>query len=217
MDADGFAAVDLPDTRAGMLTQAGFLVARARPMAGSVVGRGLLVNAAVLCNINPAFPTQLAADIAKAQSLLADATEKDKAAYRADKSRVCSGCHPNFDPYGLALENFDTIALYRTEDAKGRPIDAAVTLPPMAGCAKVSGAVEMAAAFTKGDTFTNCVVRNVMGYALAQTTVGVSTDSCATRAVVDRFNAGGEKTFTSLVREIAVSQTLAARTAGGAP
>src|SRR5262249_32960374 len=103
-DADGFAAVDLPETRAGMLTQGGFLVAPARPMAGSVVGRGLLVNAAVLCNVNPAFPTQLAADIAKASSLLANASEKEKAAYRADKSRPCSGCHPNFDPYGLALE-----------------------------------------------------------------------------------------------------------------
>jgi hypothetical protein len=169
----------------------------------------------VLCNVNPAFPTQLAADIAKASSLLANASEKEKAAYRADKTRPCSGCHPNFDPYGLALENFDTIAQYRTMDSAGRPIDAAVTLPPMAGCAKVNGAVEMAAAFTMGDTFTNCMVRNVMGYALAQTTVGVSTDSCATRAVVNRFNAAGEKTFTSLVREIAVSQTLAARNAGG--
>src|SRR4029077_18228878 len=33
LDADGFGTVQLPATRAGMLTQGGFLVARARPMA----------------------------------------------------------------------------------------------------------------------------------------------------------------------------------------
>ena len=215
-DADGFAAVTLPDTRAGMLTQGGFLVARSRPMAGSVVGRGLLVNAAMLCNVNPPFPTELTGEIAKANALLADATEKDKAKYRADKSRPCSACHPNFDPFGLALENFDTIAQYRTADSLGRPIDAAVTLPPSAGCTKVDGAVEMAAAFAQENTFTNCMVKNVMSYALAQATIGVSTNSCANRAVVDRFNAAGDKTFTSLIREIAVSQTLTVRNAGGA-
>jgi hypothetical protein len=216
-DADGFATVDLPDTRAGMLTQGGFLVARARPMAGSVVGRGLLVNAAMLCNVNPAFPTELAGEIAKATALLADATEKEKAKFRADKTRPCSNCHPNFDPFGLALENFDTIAQYRTTDSLGRVIDAAVTLPPSAGCTQVNGAVEMAAAFAQENTFTNCMVKNVMGYALAQTTIGASTNSCANRAVVDRFNAAGDKTFTSLVREIAVSQTLTVRNAGDAP
>jgi len=217
LDADGFGLVDLPDSRAGMLTQGGFLVARARPQAGSVVGRGLLVNAAMLCNVNPAFPTELAGEIAKATAMLGTATEKEKAAYRADKSRPCSGCHPNFDPFGLALENFDTIAQYRTSDSLGRPIDAAVTLPPSAGCTKVNGAVEMAAAFARENTFTNCVVKNVMSYALAQTTIGVSTNSCANRAVVDRFNAAGEKTFTSLIREIAVSQTLTVRNAGVGP
>ena len=52
-DPDGFGKVMLPATRAGILTQGGFLVARARPMAGSVVGRGLLVNAAFLCATQP--------------------------------------------------------------------------------------------------------------------------------------------------------------------
>jgi hypothetical protein len=102
-----------------MLTQGGFLVARARPMAGSVVGRGLLVNAALVCNVNPPFPESLAGEIEAANVLLADATEQEKAAYRADRSRPCATCHPNFDVYGLALENFDTIARYREVDDKG--------------------------------------------------------------------------------------------------
>lgn len=216
LDGDGFGTVELPSVRAGMLTQGGFLVARARPMAGSVVGRGLLVNAAFLCNVNPPFPNQLASDIEAANVLLADATEKDKAAYRADRSRACAGCHPNFDPYGMALENFDTIGRYRTEDEKGRPIDTRVTLPPKLGCASASGASDLAAKLTAGSAFTSCLARNVMAFALAETTAGTTTGSCATQAVVDRFNAAGDGTFTSLVREIAVSQTLSVRNAGGA-
>jgi hypothetical protein len=216
LDADGFGMTPLPATRAGMLTQGGFLVARARPMAGSVVGRGLLVNAALVCNVNPPFPEQLAGEIEAANMLLADATEKEKAAYRADRSRACASCHPNFDPYGLALETFDTIARYRDTDDRGRPIDAKVTLPPKLGCAAANGAVDLAAKLTTSDAFAACVATNVMGYALSQTTVGVGTNSCATRSILDRFSAAGEGTFASLVREVAVSQTLAVRNAGGA-
>jgi Protein of unknown function (DUF1592)/Protein of unknown function (DUF1588)/Protein of unknown function (DUF1595)/Protein of unknown function (DUF1585) len=216
LDADGFGVAQLPATRAGMLTQGGFLVARARPMAGSVIGRGLLVNEALVCNLNPPFPEQLASEIEASNALLADATEQERAAYRADRSRACASCHPNFDAYGLALENFDTIARYREVDDKGRPIDARATLPPKLGCETVNGPLELAAKLTTTDAFAACMATNTMKYALAQTTGGTGTNSCATQAVIDRFKAAGEGTFASLVREIAVSQTLAVRNAGGA-
>ena len=94
---------------AGRDADPGRVPGRARaPEAGSVVGRGLLVNAALVCNVNPPFPDSLAGEIEAANVLLADATEQEKAAYRADRSRPCATCHPNFDAYGLALENFDT-------------------------------------------------------------------------------------------------------------
>ena len=216
LDKDGFGPVELPANRAGMLTQGGFLVARARPMAGSVIGRGLLVNAAFLCNLNPPFPAALTGEIDAATALLANATEKEKAAFRADKTRACAACHPNFDPYGLALENYDTLGQYRSTDDQGRPIDAQVTLPPKLGCASANGAVDLAGKLAAGNAFATCLAKNVLGFALAETTVGAGTTSCATRNVVSRFNAAGEGTFTSLVREIAVSQTLAIRNPGGA-
>lgn len=169
-----------------------------------------------MCNVNPPFPTALAGEIDAATALLAGATEKEKAAFRADKSRACASCHPNFDPYGLALENYDTLGQYRTSDEQGRPIDAQVTLPPKLGCASANGAVELAGKLTAGNAFATCLAKNVLGFALAENTVGAGTNACATRAVVDRFTAAGEGTFTSLVREIAVSQTLAVRNPGGA-
>jgi hypothetical protein len=215
LDADGFGVVELPATRAGMLTQGGFLVARARPMSGSVIGRGLLVNAAFLCIPAPPFPTQLGPAIEEAKTLLADATEKEKAAFRADKSRQCAACHPNFDPFGLTLENFDGIGQYRSVDDKGRPIDASVTLPSQLGCAPAANAVEMAGVLAGGTAFASCFAKNVLSFALAENASSAAATSCATRAIVDRFVAAGEGTFTSLVREIAVSQTMSARNPGG--
>src|SRR6185369_15332215 len=127
--ADNFVPVELPDTRAGLLTQAGFLSARARPDRDSVVGRGLLITATMLCANNPAGPPDaLAGQIAAAMAMLADKTEREKSLYRQTTS-PCNGCHANFDAYGLVLENFDLIGRYRTVDEQGRPIDASATLP----------------------------------------------------------------------------------------
>ncbi|MBC8132444.1 MAG: DUF1592 domain-containing protein [Deltaproteobacteria bacterium] len=214
LDADGFGKVTLPATRAGILTQGGFLVARARPMAGSVIGRGLLINAAVLCVSNPPFPTALAATIDMVNAQMMNDTERDKAKYRGMTS-PCSSCHVNFDSYGLTLENFDGIGQYRTADEKGRPIDASVTLPALVGGGTVANAVEMAAQLAKGGAFANCVAKNLLNFALAETPSNpLPTNACAIRNVSNAFTANSDGTFTSLVRGIAVSPTLLSRSGG---
>jgi hypothetical protein len=213
-DADGFGKVTLPANRAGILTQGGFLVARARPMAGSVVGRGLLVNAAFLCATNPAFPSNLATTIDAVKTQLMNETERAKSDYRR-MTAPCSGCHPNFDPYGLVLENYDGIGQYRTMDEQGRPIDTSVTLPPLAGGVAVNNAIEMGAALANGGAFANCVAKNLLNFALAETpATPLVTNACAIRNVSDTFTASSDGTFSSLVRGIAVSPTLASRTGG---
>ncbi len=124
-----FISVELPPQRAGILTRGGFLMATARPRATSVVGRGLQINEAILCNVNPAFPEELGPEIDAVSAMLEGKTEREKAAYRADKAHVCAACHTSFDPYGLALENYNAIGQWRTADEMNRPIDASVTLP----------------------------------------------------------------------------------------
>ena len=213
-DADGFGKVMLPDTRAGILTQGGFLVARARPMAGSVVGRGLLVNAAFLCASNPAFPSQLADTINMVSMMLADQTERAKSDYRR-MTAPCMSCHPNFDPYGLALENYDGIGRYRMVDDKGRPIDASIALPALAGGQMVNGGVELGQALASGGAFANCIAKNLVNFALAETpSMPVETNACAIRNVSDSFTKSSNGSFSSLVRGVVVSTTLASRTGG---
>lgn len=218
LDADGFALVDLPANRAGILTNLGFLTARSRPDQPSVVGRGLLVNAALLCAVNPEFPKQLADQIAAASMMLAEASEREKSDYRTSTT-PCSGCHKAFDPYGLALGNFDTVGRFQTMDSKGRAIDAAVTLPPTAGSAQVKSATEMADALAGGGTFAACMAKNVMLYALAEvpdegaSVTSVSVNGCATQSIAAGFVKTGQS-FSDLVEQVAVSNTLGQRSAG---
>jgi hypothetical protein len=210
-DADGFALATLPAERSGILTQPGYLTTRSSPDEPSVVRRGLLVNASLLCATNPAFPEEQAAMIEEISALLEDSTEREKAAVRAG-SPDCSGCHKLFDAYGLGLDNFDVIGAYRQMDPQGRAIDASVTLPPAAGGAMVTSPRQMAEEMVKGGAFTTCVSKNLLAYALAEGST-ITASSCATKAVTRAF-ASSDQSFGSLVRQVVLSTTFTARSAG---
>jgi hypothetical protein len=220
LDAEGFAVVELPANRAGILTNLGFLTARSRPDQPSVVGRGLMVNAALLCATNPEFPQTLSEQIAAVSAMLEDATERAKSDYRTSNP-VCGSCHAGFDPYGLALGTFDALGRFQTVDSKGRAIDPAVTLPPNAGRVPVASATEMANVLAGGGAFSACMAKNVMLYALSEvpadgaSVASVSVDGCATRAIATSFANTGQS-FSDLVEQVAVSSTLGQRSQGQA-
>jgi hypothetical protein len=58
------------------------------------------------------------------------------------------------------------------------------------------------------------MAKNLLVYALAEVVAGTSIDSCATQRIAKAV-ADGDGTFTSLVTEVAASQTLSVRAAGG--
>jgi hypothetical protein len=210
LDADGFGAVDLPDNRAGLLTSLGFLTSRSRPDSQSVVGRGLSVNDTILCQQNPAFPDGLASQISAVNNMQTNLSERERADYRSANA-PCSGCHPSFDPFGISLENFDTIGRYRTMDDQGRPINAAVTLPASAGGTMTTNAVDMGQALANTGAFAACTATKLLTYALAET--GVKGNSCATKAVAEAFKTT-DMSFAALVRQVAISKTLTQRSGG---
>jgi hypothetical protein len=210
LDADGFGPVELPANRAGILTMPSLLTSRSRPDHASVVGRGLLVNDAILCQQNPAFPEDLSSEIEALNSKQKDLTEREKAEYRG-KTPPCSGCHRSFDPYGVALENYDLIGKFRTTDELGRPIDASVTLPDLVGGGTVPNAVAVGQALAESNAFAACVATKLLTYALAET--GVKGDSCATKVIADSFKSS-DQSFSALVKAVAVSKTLTHRSGG---
>jgi hypothetical protein len=214
-DETTFVSVDLPATRAGLLSQTGFLAANSRPDAGSVVARGLVVNAALLCATNPPFPTDAGtlASIEDAKAKLLGATSKEQSVYRTTTA-PCLGCHVNFDAYGLALENYDAIGRYRTMDPEGRPIDASVTLPPNAGGALAKDTIDMETQVANAPGFAACVAKNMLNWAFAEGSQ-LTPSSCPAVSVSQGFNAS-DKSFSALLREIAVSEAFTTRTAGAA-
>jgi hypothetical protein len=211
---DNFVPLDLPDTRSGILTNPGFLVARSRPDHSSIIARGLLVNATVLCGVNPAFNPDLQAEIDKLKGTQATWTERQKAEYRMT-NQPCQSCHQGFDAYGLSLGNYDLLARYQTADEQGRPIDSSVTLPPSAGGTMAKNVSDMAAQISSNGAFATCVTKNILVFGLAEPS-GLSVDSCATRAVSNAFKTGADQSFTALVRAVAGSLPISTRSAGKA-
>jgi hypothetical protein len=221
-----------------LLSLSPLLISISRPDGTSVVGRGLALNAALVCSENPAFPED-DPDIAAAIASQAGWTEKQKADARVENP-TCRGCHAQFDAMGLVLENFDAIGRFRDEDPAGNPIDVAWTtgsLPEsfdydqnadgVPDPSVVSSAASLAQALTRDQPFwgsnalTRCMAMNFINFALAdesqgsaRASNGVPPDSCAVRSVTDAYASVPEKTFASLLAEIAASDTLSTRKPG---
>jgi Protein of unknown function (DUF1592)/Protein of unknown function (DUF1588)/Protein of unknown function (DUF1585) len=119
----GFRRVTWPDDRrAGILGQAGILMALSKPSRTSPTTRGRFVLARFLGVDSPSPPANVPA---LAESPANTGTMRDRTlAHKVNPS--CASCHTMFDPLGLALENFDATGGWRTMDG-GAPIDASGT------------------------------------------------------------------------------------------
>ncbi|MDC0672931.1 DUF1592 domain-containing protein [Nannocystis radixulma] len=152
----GFHAVTLPAAqgRAGLLGQASFLARFAHPAMTSPTRRGQFIRTRLLCDIilppPPGVDTHLPPD---------DPDEPQTMRERLTKhveDATCAGCHQSMDPLGLALENYDSLGVFRTED-NGLPIDAEAT---SADLGRFSGARALAAALTADRRAATCVIKN---------------------------------------------------------
>lgn len=79
----------------------------------------------------------------------------------------CFGCHGVMDPLGLALENFDTVGIYREfEPDTLSPIDATGELP---GGIEISGPVDLQKALVdRKEMFVQTMTENLMTFALGR-------------------------------------------------
>ena len=126
----------------------------------------------------------------------------------------------------MVLEPYDAVGRFRTVDLDGRPIDASWTttvLPQSVGGATVTSAAETARALATNGALDRCMAMNFINYALTEVSRGGAnntdlgrapqTGSCAVQGVIDNF-AATDRSFASLMREIAASTTLAIRSKG---
>jgi hypothetical protein len=112
---------------------------------------------------------------------------------------VCASCHKIFEPIGLALENFDAVGAWRTEDGDS-PIDASGVL---VDGSKVDGVASLRDALVRrSDQFVRVVTEKMLTYALGR---GVDyQDMPLVRSIV-RDSAHSQYKFSSIVMGIVKS------------
>ena len=109
---------------------------------------------------------------------------------------VCASCHKLMDPLGLALENFDAVGAWRTED-NGEPVD---TSGQLADGTKIDGVIGLREALLKHpDVLVTTVTEKLLTYALGR---GLEPeDMPAVRAIVRQSERDGYR-FTSLIEGV---------------
>ena len=127
----------------------------------------VLRGAWVLDKLNGTPPTPPPPDTATDLSQKAGEAPKTVRA-RLEQHRAkasCRMCHGVIDPTGLALENFDAIGQWRTQDAQAQaPIDASTILP---NGIQINGVVELRAQLADHpETFARTVTERMMMYGI---------------------------------------------------
>ena len=166
VDHDGMAPAELPDERAGILTQPALLALLAAADQGSPVRRGVFVREKILCQAMPPPPPDVVVEPPDPDPSLT--TRERYAAHTADES--CTGCHSMIDPIGFGFERYDALGRWRTVE-NGLPIDAtgfldAIGEPDVEGA--FDGAIELAQKLARSERVRRCVAKQAFRYATAR-------------------------------------------------
>ena len=171
--------VELPkdSNRGGLLGMPAVLAVSSYPYRTSPVLRGTWILDSLLGTPPPPPPANVP-PLAETAAGAAPATVRE----RLEKHRanaVCASCHSRIDPLGFALENYDVIGRWRTEDA-GKPVD---NSGEMTDGTKIQGPAQLKAALLEHkDLFVRNLTSKLLGYALGR---GLTLrDSCTVDAIV---------------------------------
>src|SRR5581483_7429426 len=187
------------DVRRGLLGKGGIELATSVSDRTSPVQRGKWVMTNILGVVPPDPPPNVPA--------LKEASAGDKGpqtlrqlmeAHRANPA--CAGCHKMMDPIGFALENFDGIGKWRTEDA-GQKVDSSSQLTDGT---KINGVVDLRNALLKyKPQFARTITEKLLTYALGR---GVEDrDMPVVRAIVRNAERDNYR-FSALIEGIVTSE-----------
>jgi hypothetical protein len=169
-------SLDSASRRGGLLGQGSILTVTSYGNHTSVVKRGKWI----LDNLLSAPPPPPPPDVPALKSTSSDghklSAREQLEQHRADPA--CASCHVKMDPLGYALESYDAVGAFRTEE-DGRALDVSATLPDgtqfdgLAGLQKVL--------LSRKDQFTRAFTERLLTYALGR---GVGAhDQPAIRAI----------------------------------
>jgi hypothetical protein len=152
------------DARRGLLGQGSILMVTSYPNRTSPVQRGVWVLENIVGAAVPIPPPNVPdlEESAKHESM--PRTLRAQMELHTTKP-FCAGCHKIMDPVGFALENFDAVGKWRTEE-HGEPI---VATGKLVDGTEIDGASELRTALLKySDRFVQTLTEKLMTYALGR-------------------------------------------------
>lgn len=195
--ADAWRAIELPveSLRVGLLGSGALLAGYSLPQRRSATERGKFVVENLLCKVVPPPPPTVVINLDETSDPNAPARQR-LATHR--ENPACASCHALMDPVGLALENFDSIGVYRTMD-KGQVIDASGELDGVT----FSNAAELASALRNHPDAAACVARKLYTHAQGRDLLPVDDPAIAELA---KGFAGAGHRFDQLLIELVASE-----------
>jgi hypothetical protein len=134
----------------------------------------------------------------------------------------CAGCHAVFDPYGLALEEYDAIGQYRTTYADGSAVDATARLESDAypDGIEFTGLAGLANVVAADPAFGNCLAEKLLTYGLGRL-VGAADRPFLEQAQREWLAPGEVPSIRRLIRSLVLTDSFRFRRgegpAGGQP
>jgi hypothetical protein len=171
--------------RLGLLTQASVMAGTVTTNRSNPVLRGSFVLNRLLCR-NLALPTDpevLA--MVQVPDDTTGATARERFSKHSSQT-VCRSCHQYLDPIGFALENFDPIGQYRTEE-NGVTIDTSGMMP--GADEPITNAVDLARYLAESEDAQSCFALHWLEFAQGRS-MG-RDDMCTRRAVDAAFEESG--------------------------
>ena len=182
---DGFRKVTLPagSSRLGLVGSAAILASNGLPQRTSPTLRGRFIAEQLLCKVVPEPPPNV--NIAILDTLPAGASVREILEEHR-KNPVCATCHAIMDPIGLALENFDSVGVYRATE-NNAPIDASGALDGAA----FKDETTLATALRNHPDAAPCFVNKL--YQQAQGRASLPLDETVVAGLTKKFDSTGRR------------------------
>jgi hypothetical protein len=198
------------EARRGVLGHGSILLVTSLPERTSPVQRGVWVLENIVGAPVPTPPPVVPALEEQAGTKTHPRTLREQMHLHTERP-FCAGCHKIMDPVGFAMENFDAIGRWRTEE-HGVPIDASARL---VDGTEIDGMVDLRNALLKySDRFVQTTTEKLMTYALGR---GVEYYDMPTVRAVARGAAKNDYRFSSIILGLVESDAFQMRSAEDTP
>jgi Protein of unknown function (DUF1592)/Protein of unknown function (DUF1588)/Protein of unknown function (DUF1587)/Protein of unknown function (DUF1595)/Protein of unknown function (DUF1585) len=205
------------DKRAGFFGLAGFLALSSLDRRTSPSRRGHWIAGNLLCADLPMPPANVPMLEASGDGVDPSTLSVRQVLERHRADPGCKACHGLFDPYGLALEEYDAIGLYRSIYDDGTPIDPSTTLPPSEthpDGLSFSGLEGLSRAVSSDPNFGACLAKKLFTYGLGKLVVA-SDEPQLQRAQQEWLTAGQTPSIRRLIQALISTDAFRSRRGGG--